>query len=80
MFGWRYALEHCAYALRRENEERLYRQYMAECLRLISQNTAFAEERSYMTVSLHELLEPSKKEPEQLPGTATNRIREKLRS
>ena len=78
MFGWGYAKDVCIALYEQEKKNEYYREYVAECLRMISENTARKVGGVYMPVKFTDVISP-KARPKQEPGQATERIREKLR-
>ena len=66
MFGWGYVNDVCIALFKKEQEERAYREYVAECLRITTENTAKIAsmigrgetECKYISVSFDELLHP----------------------
>lgn len=66
MFGWGYVIEYCISLFKKEQEEKLYQNYVAECLRIMTENTAkiasalLREDADchYISVSFHDMLDP----------------------
>lgn len=66
MFGWGYVIEHCISLFKKEQEEKLYRNYVAECLRISTENiakittllTGGKEECKYVGVSFEDMINP----------------------
>lgn len=50
--------------MRKEQERNLFAQYAAECLRMLTENTAKISGGQYMTRKFYDLLEPGKEESE----------------
>lgn len=67
MFGWGYVNDVCIALFKKEQEEKLYQNYVAECARILTENTAkiasalLREDADchYISVSLHDMLDPS---------------------
>ena len=62
MFGWGYAKETCISLFQKEQEDKAVRIYYAECLRIITENTAKMGGGSYITVKLDDILNPKQVE------------------
>lgn len=62
MFGWGYAKETCISLFKKEQEDKAVRIYYAECLRIITENTAKMGGGSYITVKLDDILNPKQVE------------------
>ena len=66
MFGWGYAKETCISLFQKEQEEKAVTIYKAECLRIMSENTAKMVmiasggkcEASYLSIKLQDILDP----------------------
>lgn len=65
MFGWGYVIEYCISLFKKEQEEKLYKNYVAECLRITTENTAkllsamtHSEDCKYISISLDDILNP----------------------
>lgn len=58
MFGWGYAKETCISLFQKEQEEKAVTIYYAECLRVISENTANFSGGSYIQGKLKDILDP----------------------
>lgn len=56
--GSGYVVEHCISVLAKEADEKLYRNYIAECLRCISESTAKIGGGSYITAKYADLVNP----------------------
>ena len=56
MFGWGYVKDFCISLFQKEQEEKAVRNYYAECLRIISENTAKFAGGSYIEISLQDIL------------------------
>ena len=52
----------CISLFRKETEEKAYRFYVANCLQVITKNTAMASGGNYISKSLNEILNPPKEE------------------
>lgn len=73
LYGSGYVIEHCVSAQKRYTEEKRLREferdYVADCLRIITENTAKLSGGSYYSRKLSEALAP-KKEEEPIDGDA----------
>ena len=58
MFGWGYAKDLCISLFQKEQEEKAVRNYYAECLRIMTENTAKFGGGSYIEAKLQDILEP----------------------
>ena len=58
MFGWGYAKDLCITLFQKEQEEQAVRNYYAECLRIMTENTAKFGGGSYIEAKLQDILEP----------------------
>lgn len=58
LFGWGYALETCISLFKKEQEEKAVKIYYAECLRIITENTAKMGGGSYIEAKLQDVLAP----------------------
>lgn len=58
MFGWGYAKETCISLFQKEQEDKAVKNYYAECLRIITENTAKISGGSYIAVTLSDILNP----------------------
>lgn len=58
MFGWGYVRETCISLFQKEQEEKAVKIYYAECLRVISENTAKFVGGSYIQAKLQDILNP----------------------
>ena len=79
MFGWGYAKDTCISLFKKEQEEKAYKSYIADCLKVISENTAKSVSGSYITIRWADIIDP-KPQIEQKEGEAKERICSKLRS
>lgn len=61
MFGWGYVKDLCISLFQKEQEEKAVKIYYAECLRIITENTAKMVSGSYVQAKLQDILDP---EPE----------------
>lgn len=59
-------------------EAEVYREYMARCARMITENTAYFGSGRYMTIDYRDIIEKKPKEHHE-PGKITEKIRSKLR-
>ena len=57
MFGWGYVKDICISLFQKEQEEKAVKIYYAECLRLISENTAKFCCGSYIQAKLQDILD-----------------------
>ena len=57
MFGWGYVKETCISLFQKKQEENAVKIYYAECLRIMTENTAKIGGGSYIQVKLHEILD-----------------------
>ena len=62
MFGWGYVKDFCISLFQKEQEDKAVKIYYAECLRIISENTAKIGGGSYITVKLDDILNPKQVE------------------
>lgn len=60
MFGWGYAKDLCISLFQKEQEEKAVKIYYAECLRIMTENTAKMGGGSYIQIKLQDILEPKK--------------------
>jgi hypothetical protein len=58
MFGWGYAKDLCISLFQKEQEEKAVKIYYAECLRIMTENTAKICGGSYIQVKLQDILDP----------------------
>lgn len=58
MFGWGYAKDTCVALFQKEQEEKAVRIYYAECLRIITENTAKIGGGSVLQMKLQDILDP----------------------
>ena len=58
MFGWGYAKETCISLFQKEQEEKAVIIYYAECLRIMTENTAKMVGGSYIEAKLQDVLNP----------------------
>lgn len=65
MFGWGYVIEYCISLFKKEQEEKLYKNYVAECARIVTENTAkilsaitHADDCKYIGPSFEEMMKP----------------------
>ena len=58
MFGWGYAKDLCISLFQKEQEEKAVKIYYAECLRIMTENTAKIGGGSYIQVKLQDILDP----------------------
>lgn len=77
IFGSGYVIDHCISAfslkqdqLRREQEEKVYRNYIADCLKVITENTAKSAmgEAYYITNRLADIIDPNPAAEEEKTG------------
>lgn len=66
------------YVLKADIEKEMYNQYIAKCLRIITENTAVLSQGQYITVELDEILNP-KPEIKHIEGETSEKIKAKLR-
>ena len=62
MLGWGYVKDFCISLFQKEQEEKAVKIYYAECLRIITENTAKIGGGSYITVKLDDILNPKQVE------------------
>ena len=62
MFGWGYVKDCCISLFQKEQEEKAERYYIAECLRVITENTAKGFGGNYINVKFHDMLNPKREE------------------
>ena len=58
IFGWGYVKDTCIALFKKQQEEKATRLYYAECLRIITENTAKMCEGSYITIKLDDIINP----------------------
>lgn len=58
MFGWGYAKETSISLFQKEQEEKAVKIYYAECLRIMTENTAKMGGGSYIQAKLQDILDP----------------------
>ena len=58
MFGWGYVKDFCISLFRKEQEDKAVKIYYAECLRIITENTAKMGGGSYITAKLSDIINP----------------------
>lgn len=65
MFGWGYVNDVCIVLFKKEQEEKLYKKYVAECARIVTENTArilstltHGDDCKYIGLSFEEMLNP----------------------
>ncbi len=58
MFGWGYVKDFCISLFQKEQEEKAAKIYCAECLRIMTENTAKIGGGSYIKVKLKDILDP----------------------
>ncbi len=58
MFGWGYAKETCISLFQKTQEEKAVKIYYAECLRIMTENTAKMGGGSYIEAKLQDILDP----------------------
>ena len=58
IFGWGYVEDFCISLFQNEQEEKAEKIYFAECLRIITENTAKMVGGSYITAKLADILNP----------------------
>lgn len=81
LFGKGYAIQHCVSLFRKEQEEKAYKIYITECLKVIAENTAHAcGDGAYLKVHFKDIAYESEEKPVPKEGAASQRIKEKLRS
>ena len=70
-------IDYCIASFHKEREQKAVTYYMAECLRMATENTAKSVGGSYIKARLQDILEPSD-EPDQTAEEIIQRMREKL--
>lgn len=86
MFGWGYAIDHCISLFQKEQEDRAYRNYITECLRHISENTAKTAasmigegaDVKYISMSFEDVIHPKPKD-ERTPEEIISHMKEKMK-
>lgn len=58
MFGWGYVKDFCISLFQKEQEEKAERYYIAECLRIMTENTARAFGGNYIELKLYDMMNP----------------------
>lgn len=58
MFGWGYVKDFCISLFQKEQEDKAVKFYLAECLRVITENTAKISGGSYITAKLSDIVNP----------------------
>jgi hypothetical protein len=66
------------YKVKAETEQEIWRDYMAKCARLCTENTAGFTQGQYLTVEYEDIIH-KKPQIKQKQGEATEKIRAKLR-
>jgi hypothetical protein len=78
MFGWGYVRETCISLFQKEQEEKAVKIYYAECLRIMTENTAKMGGGSYIQAKLQDILNP-KPEDNRTADDIIEGIRNKLK-
>lgn len=78
MMGIGYVIEHYIAFFKKAQHEKLYKNYVTEALRYLTENTAKAHGGSYLKVRYSELIEPIKEETRTADEIVED-LREKLR-
>lgn len=60
-FGKGYVTDMCISLFLKKQEEMIFKKYIAECARIITENTAKMGGGSYMSIKFHEIIEPKPK-------------------
>lgn len=61
--GSSYVIEHCMAAFSVSQERKLYQSYVAECMRVITENTAgLSKQGKYITMRYMDIIKPQKEE------------------
>lgn len=76
--GRRYLIEHVMMCVRKQEEEKAYRVYMAEALRVAANNSAGQEERMLMKMHYLDIVTPTKATKEADADEIINNIKNKL--
>ena len=58
MFGWGYVKDFCISLFQKEQEDKAAKIYYAQCLRIITENTAKIGGGSYITVKFYDIINP----------------------
>ena len=58
IFGWGYVKDICISLFQKEQEEKAVKIYFAECLRVITENTAKMSGGSYISAKLSDIINP----------------------
>ena len=58
MFGWGYVKDFCISLFQKEQEDKAAKFYYAECLRVITENTAKMSGGSYISAKLFDIINP----------------------
>ena len=58
IFGWGYVKDFCISLFQKEQEDKAVKIYYAECLRIITENTAKMGGGSYITAKLSDIINP----------------------
>ena len=66
------------YKIKRDNENEVYKNYVARNLRIIGENTARMSQGGYMKVDYEDIINPKPQKQYKI-GEATSKIRDKLR-
>lgn len=74
-----YVMDYCIAFIKREEEEKAYNIYIADALKLISENTAKMVGGSYLQKRYSELFETEEKEETRTADDVINNIKSKLR-
>lgn len=76
--GIGYVIEHYIAFFKKEQHERLYKSYVTDALRIITENTAKASGGKYLQARYAELIEPIKEEKRTAEEVITD-LKDKLR-
>ena len=58
MFRWRYVIDICARNIQKATEEKIFRDYVAECARLMTENSAKYAGGSYIKAHYDDIVNP----------------------
>ena len=76
MFGWGYVKDFCISLFQKEQEDKAVKIYYAECLRIISENSAKMVGGSYMKAKFTDIINPKpvdKRTGEEIAADIINR-------
>lgn len=75
MFGSGYVIDHCIAVFQKKQEERAFRTYLTDALRLVTENTAKNVGGGYLVNRYDELIHPKKEDPRSAEEIAADIIK-----